>query len=396
MIKIGKSKILHSEGMSRLCADITLDGHRTTLWFAVASAQEDGLGSGRADPFAVALLPAAMRDGHELICEDPLSGCLYRQLKDSLIPSLTSVGEWYRPVVIDAPLTDIPYPNIGAVGTGFSGGVDSLYTVYRHGRDCEYPLTHLAVFNSGVFEGEDYRDCFDSACDAAARFAQECGLKTVFLDTNLYEALPERFLDVYTFRNLACALALQGLFSVYLLSSGHDIANFRFDLHNSASYDPLTVSCASTESLTFYLSGMEVKRWQKLEALSGWEPSWNWLHPCIYGTAGKLNCGHCKKCARDATTLYALGALDRYAAVFDTKEYRRNMAARMGFVLANRGNHLYDETLALMDARGVPVPQAAYLYEKQFRRAMENLQVFREGGGMNLCAAMEVVKEEKR
>ncbi len=381
MLNIGKARIERVYGQSRLCADVTLNGHGTTLWLGVPAAQEAYLSVGRADPFVMALLPAAMRGGHTLVCEDPMSQRLRHQLRDDLMSALSSVGTVYRPVPVRGPLTESPCPSRGAVGTGFSGGADSLYTVYRHGADSEYPLTHLAVFNSGVFEGESYRENFRRACGAAEQFARERGLETVFVDTNFYEALPERFLDVYSFRNLACALALQGLFAVYLLSSGHDIANFHFDLHNSASYDPLTVSCASTEGLTFYLSGMEVKRWQKLEALSDWEPSWKWLHPCIYGGAGGLNCGHCKKCARDATTLYALGTLDRYAAVFDTAEYRKHMAARMGFVLANRGNHLYDETLALMTARDVPIPPAAYVYEKQFRRAMEELSTSQRKDG---------------
>lgn len=380
MLSVGGTYIRRSDGMSRLCADIVLNGRGVTLWFAVLPSREGYLCAGRADPFVMAILPAAMRGGHEIVCEDPVSERLHHQLREYLIPALCSAGGPYHPVRITAPLTAEAHPNAGAVGTGFSGGVDSLYTVLTHGTDCEYPLTHLAVFNSGVFEGGAYRDGFRRACRAAERFAKERGLETVFVDTNFNESLPERFLDVYSFRNLACALALQGLFSVYLLSSGHDAGHFHIDLRNAASYDLLTVSCAGTESLAVYPSGAQVKRWQKLEALAEWEPSWRWLHPCIYGRAGEKNCGRCKKCARDMTTLYALGALERYGAVFDTEQYRRYRAARMGFVLANRGNHLYDETLALLEERNVPIPPAAYVYEKQFRRALEGENAPRKRG----------------
>lgn len=379
MLTIERVYLRRLNGMSRLCADITLNGHFCTLWFAVDSMQEEYLSAGRADPFVMALLPTAMRGGHRIVCKERMSERLHYQLHDYLMPALAAAGDLYHVIRISAPLTAECYPNKGAIGTGFSGGVDSLYSVYRHGTDSEYPLTHLAVFNSGVFEGEAYRDNFKRACEAAERFASEYGLEKVFVDTNLKEILPERFLDVYSFRNLACALALQGLFSVYYLSSGHDIANFQFDLHNSASYDALTASCASVESLTFYLSGAEVKRWQKLDALSEWEPSLRWLHFCIYGRAGEMNCGHCKKCARDVATLYTLGKLDRYAAVFDTKKCRNSIAAKMGFVLANQGNHLYDETLMLMEERHVQIPQAAYIYAKQFRRAMDNLKTRGDG-----------------
>lgn len=382
MLHIGKSYIRSIDGMTRLCADLVLNGHINTLWFAVAESQKAYLSVGRADPFVMALLPMAMHGNKEIVCEDPMSERLHWQLCTDLMPALASVGTWYHRISIFAPLTPMSGPCGKGVGTGFSGGVDSLYSILRHGPDSECPLTHLAVFNSGVFEGESYHKNFLAACRAAGLFAKEIGLETIFVDTNFNEMLPERFLDVYSFRNLACALAVSPLFSVYLLSSGHDMANFNFDLHNAASYDALTVYCASTENTTFYLSGAEVKRWEKIKALTEWEHSFNWLHPCIYGLAGGRNCGHCKKCSRDLTTLYALDALDKYEAVVDVPEYRKHVAARIGFVFANRGNHLYDETLALLQFKHVPIPPAAYIYEKQFRRAIDNLDSSMKRGGV--------------
>lgn len=115
-------------------------------------------------------------------------------------------------------------------------------------------------------------------------------------------------------------------------------------------------------------------RSQKLAELSDWAPSYSWLHPCFHMVTVNKNCGHCKKCARDMTTLYALGVLDRYGAVFDVPAYKRALPQRIGFVLANRGNHLFDETLALLERNKVPIPKAAYICEMQFRKAMKNLQ----------------------
>ncbi|MCM1134177.1 MAG: hypothetical protein NC400_01255 [Clostridium sp.] len=304
-----------------------------------------------------------------------MSERLYYQLNGSLIPTLSFAGEIYHPIQIKAPLAAKPMENVGAVGAGFSGGVDSLYTIMRHNEQSEYPLTHIAVFNSGVFEGLKYKDFFVESCKRAEYFAKEQNLKTIFVDTNFQEVLPERFLDVYSFRNLACALALQRLFSVYLLSSGHDAANFTLNLRNAASFDLLTVNYISTETTSFYLSGVEVKRREKLRLLAEWEPSWKWLHPCIYGLAGDYNCGHCKKCTRDQTTLYAMGKLDRYGNIFDIKQYKKYFSQRLAFVFANRGNHLFDETIELLEKQNVAIPKAAYLYEKQFRKSMQNLEI---------------------
>lgn len=63
MIWIRKTYICHMDKKSRLCADIKLDGHETTMWFAVDRAQERAFSAGCSDAFVMALLPAAMRGG---------------------------------------------------------------------------------------------------------------------------------------------------------------------------------------------------------------------------------------------------------------------------------------------------------------------------------------------
>lgn len=374
MIQIGRVYLQHTDGQARLCADIILNQRGTTLWFAVSADKEEYLCRERSDAFVMALLPMAMRGGYDIVCETPMSERLHYQMEQYLIPALAAAGTLYHMISIRVPLTNSCVENCKGVGTGFSGGVDSLYSVLTHGEGSTYPLTHLAVFNVGVFEGKEYRNAFKKSCQNAQRFAEQMELELVALDSNISEVLPERFLDVYSFRNLAGAMALQGLFSMYLLSSGHDVANFAFDLRNSATYDLLTVNCAQTESLAIYLSGGSVQRVKKLEELAGWEPAYQWLHPCVYGLVGTKNCGHCKKCIRDMTTLYALGALEHFGEVFDISAYHRAFPQRLGFVLANKENHLYQETLNLMEKNRIEIPQTAYACEAQFRRAMKNLE----------------------
>lgn len=374
MICIEELYLNHTPEQVCLCADISMNGRGTSLWFGVAPEQEEYLCASRSDAFVMALLPTAMRAGQDISCRTPMSQRLHYQLEHYLIPTLAAAGTMYRPISIHAPLTGEPVESKGAVGTGFSGGVDSLYTVMTHDSNSPYPLTHLALFNVGVFEGAGFRQTFRKACANGRKFAREMGYELVGLDSNLSEALPERFLDVYSFRNLAGAMALQGLFSVYLLSSGHGAAQFSLDLRNSATYDLLTVHCAQTENLTVYLSGSQTRRCEKLRQLSQWEPSHEWLHPCVYGLVGTQNCGRCKKCSRDMTTLYALGVLDRYGRVFDIPAYEKALPQRIGFVLANRDNHLYDETIGRLEETGAVIPPMAYACEAQFRIAMQNLK----------------------
>lgn len=374
MLNIGELYLQHTDGQVRLCADIALNGRGTTLWFGVDEAHTDCLCTDRSDAFVMALLPTAMRTGQDITCQTPMSERLHYQLEQLLIPSVCAAGKLYHPIHIQGPLTAEKVKSKGGVGTGFSGGADSLHTIMTHGKDSPFPLTHLTLFNVGVFEGAAYRQGFLKSLENAQPFADEMGLELVGLDSNLPQALPERYLDVFSYRLLSGALALQGVMSTYLVASSYDLGTFHFDLHDSGTHDFLLIHCAQTESLSLYDSGVQMKRVQKIKELADWAPAHRWLHFCIFGHVGEKNCGRCKKCARDISTLYGLGVLERFAEAVDVPAYKKTLPRQLGLVLANRGESLYDEAAKLVEASDVKIPQAAYVYAEQFQKAMKNLQ----------------------
>lgn len=375
---IGKTYIVKVDKFSRLCADIRTDKRGITLWFAVDSSQEEYLCVGRADAFVVALLPMAMRGTYDIVCEDPMSERLLYQLNNYLIPMLASTGIRYHRIHISAVYTKERYSSQGAAGTGFSGGVDCLYTIMRHGVTSEYPLDYIAVFNTGNIEKGFGKEAFWENYKQAVYFANEQKMKAIYVDTNFWEALPEDYSSIYSFRNLSCALALQGLFSVYLLSSAGSAKNFKLKLNRCNRYDLLTINCMMTESISFYLSGTEVERWEKIEALTEWVPSYNWLHPCTAGIVGQPNCGHCRKCIRDLTVLYALGKLERYESVFDIEDYLKHFPERIAFVLARTDSTSCKEIKLLLQEKNISIPKAAYVYERQFSKALQSLKASQE------------------
>lgn len=376
MIEIGKSYCISENGISKLCSDININGVRRTLWFGVDERYGQCLSVGRADPFLVILLPSAMILGDEtIVCEDVISSRLFLGINEYLLPTLVRKSGKFKKVTIKGNTSsgNESWENNKAVGVGFSGGVDSLFSILSHGKDSSFPVTHLAVFNSGVFEG-DIEKNFCEACARCQRFADMLSLETVFVNSNIPYVLRERFLDIYSFRNLGFALALQGLFSTYLLSSGHDAAHFSIDFDNSATYDMLTVNSVCTENLTFYLSGAETTRVEKIKSLAEWQPAYSWLHPCIKGFAGGKNCGKCKKCIRDMTTLYCLGKLDAFNRVFDIEEFTRNRSQKMAFVMANKGNHLFDDVIFLMEQHPDLIPEFAYRLASSFKASIDQLK----------------------
>ena len=375
MLHIGKGYLARADGMTRLCADVTIGERRTTLWFAVESNQEEYLTLGRSDPFVMAMLPAAMRGSHEIVCEDPMSERLHYQLCCHAIPAFAFAGELYHAIRITAPLTAVPYRSQGAVGTGFSGGVDSLYTVMQHGPGSDCPLTHLAMFDTGALEPENGPEKIARFHSQGRRFAEERGLDTVIMSTNLEAALSnaERSAEVYIFRLIARVLALQGLFSMYVFSSGTKFSEFSMNLREPSFHEALILPCSSTESLAFYDGGAVLDRYGKLEILSEWEPSYRWMHQCTYGAPGDMNCGHCKKCIRDMAALWAYGKLDRYKAVFDVPDFEKNLTVRLGSALAKPALPIFGKPIELLKNCGRPIPPAAWVYARHFERAMANV-----------------------
>lgn len=274
MIRIGKSRIVQEQGYSRLCADIQIDEKTIELYFRVEHTQEKYLCKGRADAFVVAVLPLALRHNQSIVCEDAISERLHYQLNEYFIPTLTFEKGEEEPISIQAEPESEAYPNQGAVGTVFSNDVHSLYTILQSGKECKYPLSHIAVFNPGMFEGK--RDAFQERCSLAVRLARKLDLQMVSVDTNFCQVLQERFLNVRTYWNLACALALQGLFSVYLIPAVYAASQFKVDLGDSARYDLLTTMCVCTESMSVYLSGSEVKYGEKLPLIQEWDSTGKW------------------------------------------------------------------------------------------------------------------------
>lgn len=368
MINIGKPYLKEEEGLVKLCADIDVNGSVKTLWFGVSHENRDMIAADRADSFVIVLLFLAERLGQNIVSEAPVSRKLLYELRHYVVPVV--FGKKFD---IIADPSDLTYAG-SEIATGFSGGVDSMYTVMMHGSDSEYPLTTLCVFNTGVYEGERYRDTYREALKNAGAFADLYGYKLVGIDSNIREVLPERYLDVYSFRLAAFALLLQKSVRVYLFSSGHRAVEFEMDRHNTATYDLFSIYHLSSESFSFFLSGCEITRVGKIQALCDYAPSKKWLAPCVFSQrVGTKNCGHCKKCIRDMSVLYSMGRLDEYSAVFDIDDYLRNISLRMGFVFANE-EPLCHEAAEFIKKSGIAIPEKSYIFEKQFRTAMQNLK----------------------
>ena len=369
---------------ARLAARITAGDEsgscrETELWFRVREPYGRYLTDSQADAFAVSLLYTAACTGRDILSDVPVSGRLLYQLNEYMLPSLAGMlGK--EPVRVRAPAAREPLPCEGAVGTGYSGGVDSFFTISQHTgmalQDAPWrpALTHILVINAGVYEGPDARVVFENACRDAEEAGAALGLKAVGIDTNLHPALKECYLSVSSFRLCAAVLSMQGLFGTYLLSSGNTHEYFRLAQKDIASVDLLTCGMLSTETLRFTGFGGGTPRIEKIRALTEYAPCYTRLHPCFVNPVTEMNCGHCKKCRRDTVSLWAMGALDRFSAVYDVKRAERERTVSIAFLLANSGVGFYREALDEMERAGIAVPARSRILAEQFRRSMSYLE----------------------
>ncbi len=360
-IRIGLPYLEQTSDGTRLCAPVLLRGQEQTMWFSVAPEYGEYLTDDRADAFVAGILTTAMRDGTDIVCEAPVTRRVLYQLGHYLIPMMAAnMADVFHPIKIHAEPTDAKLPCAGAVGTGWSGGADCMFTLMRglNAEEHSRRLTHLLITSNGALEEEDNSAALRRLVEKAREgIGAETGLKVMGVDTNLQELQSEAFLAVAAFRHSAVTLALQKLFGAFLWSSAYEFARFSFDPNNAFYYELVIYSSFETDTTVLYSAGGAYSRVQKLQALSDYPLARKYLHPCIH-IEGK-NCGRCGKCVRTEAALYGLGTLDKFAEVFDVDAFERDKDWYFAQLLANGHSQHYGEALVLLRQRGIePSPEA--------------------------------------
>lgn len=387
MIRIFQPHVIREEAHARLSADVEIDGKRAAVWFRVAGKFGEYLCDERSDAFVIGVLNYAMRNGHDIVCEAPMSEDLLYQIDTYLIDALYKNSRRLHRTRISAQVASAPLPCAGAVGTGISCGIDSLHALACQ-CDPKYPghrITHLTFNNVGSHgEGARARRLFEERRIRAERFSREYGFELVEGDSNLMDIVEQDHYLSHTYSSCFAIYALQKLYSVYYYASsgsGYD----EFSVRNSERYAPgryemLALPLFSTHSLRIYSEGEAIGRLEKTLTVSGFAPSYKYLHVC---TESVGNCGRCEKCTRTMLALDALGKLDLYRQVFDVDYY---LAHRSEYLLRMlhyyyKGRHDYRELYPALKEE-IPLPVRIRLAHEPLKygtlRLLEKL-----GGGFS-------------
>lgn len=360
------------------------------LWFAVPLAYKQYLCAERSDAFVVAMLWYAMVTGADIEVESPMSEQMAFSVQHYLIPALCTDENHRRRIHLYGPTTDKPYHNIKAVGTGMSCGVDSIYTLQQYtGKEIpnRYRLTHLTYYNMGAIfhpnrsEKKEYtlQEFYETTdriseekCENARQVAEQSGLPLIYVKSNLDK---DYYRGAYghtaVYRNCAMTLALQGLFSVYLCSSGGWPNYFDLTLtEGSEHYESLLCNCLSTESLTFILSDYATRA-EKTVTIADNPLAQKYLDVCFCFNS----CGKCTKCRRTLVTLDIFDKTDKFANIFDVKYFKANRSAYYAWLLKTKdGDYKDDNAVFARDLyrlaleRGKIPQEAVDTYKRQSSR----------------------------
>jgi len=346
-LSIGKPYIERlTNGKARLCSMITKGEEKEVLYYEVDEEYEQYLNDDRCDCFVVGLLNSCMYNGEDIITEAPVSTQLLFQLRVYYIPVLADLFSDMNAITIEADLIDEDVPNLGAIGTGNSGGVDSTYTMLKYSRDVldSYKLTHAMFTNISTNDTDDerIRALFEHDIPLKKEAAEYLGLKFISCYTNLYSFYKQPGIFNHYFAQQYCSapMALGKLFKVYYFSSTFKVCDFSMDesfIVSSGRYDIYSLDTLSTNSLKFYSAGTEVDRMDKMDYITIFDYTKKYLQVCSieqsfggHNKGDKLNCGYCSKCGRMIGLFYAQGILDDFKNIFDLSFFYKNKAKFIG------------------------------------------------------------------
>ncbi|MBQ6352559.1 MAG: hypothetical protein IJJ28_04770 [Lentisphaeria bacterium] len=237
------------------------------------------------------------------------------------------------------------FPAGRGVGTGFSGGVDSFYTIAGNiggaGRaGSTDPLTHLFFFNVGtnglgrsLGELEHVRRKFLMRYEKFLPTARMIGLPFIPVDSNVPSFLPDNILANITVSNASAVHFVRKGLKKYLLSSaGYNYEQlFRVFRTSNADMDviaPILCPWLGDDSLRLIPCGTAKSRIEKMKLIVDYPPARHCLNVCNSTEVMEENCSVCLKCRRTMTDLEILGKLDDFRDVFKVDEWRDKYKSR--------------------------------------------------------------------
>ena len=333
MIKISNIRIESGADVSRLTADIDVDGKSAPLWFEVEPKYGKYLTPERCDAYVLAVLHYALRYGHDIVCDTPMTDRLWDGLCGQFIPAFQKANSGRCHLVdvkcpLDGEVERIAEKQV--VATGVSCGVDSMHVFAGHA-----DITHGCIWNGHGRNWDETEEKREKTWNALVRRAREftshLGIELVVGNSNFdHGCIPEIMWDGMTTNgNLFCIFALQKLWSKYYVASDCAADIFRFSIpldEDPAHYEFFLFPLVSLPHMQILMDGADKKRIEKIGELVDYKPAQRFLNTCWRLSDNHNNCSHeCPKCMRTMLGLWCYGALDRFSGVYDVGYFKTHL-----------------------------------------------------------------------
>lgn len=267
----------------------------------------------RGEPFVAAILPAAMRLGQPIILPDtlPLDPGFVRHLE-----TLQGIfARWFGWSVVPIEATTAPRTAPATLrATGYSGGVDSAWTVHALGR----AIDGVVLIDGIEYPGDDPRLMADVTARLGAVIAGR-GLELLVVRTNVKafgRALGGKWSGSVGAAVASAAHALN--LAEYHIAASNSWENLRpYGSH------PLTDPLWGSTTLAIRHHGAERRRIEKLDRLRAAPDLLAALRVCFQG--GIYNCGVCQKCLMTRAALRALGMTSSLLPALDDPKRLRDV-----------------------------------------------------------------------
>ncbi|MBI9043696.1 MAG: hypothetical protein JEZ06_04375 [Anaerolineaceae bacterium] len=295
------------------------------LWYRLPEEYSEYLNP-QSDAFLAASLLGAMHFGEDIEVQGSTSPQLAYNLEEYQYLARFNFPKLLKPVSVKYEQLSTINRKANFVGTSFSGGVDSLFTLKSHLPDFQnnpdYQITH-AVFIRGFDILPHESGYYDSLFYQYEKQLINLGIKLIEVETNIVSLTHQRlnFSNFYGPQIVSAALILSGLFQRYFIPSSGDYELLRTA---SSTANPLMDRLLTNGATQIIHHGSTHTRSEKIEAIADWKTAQKLLWVCLEANSKEAtwNCSRCEKCMRTMIPLYSLAKLVNFKT-FD-KPFTRN------------------------------------------------------------------------
>ena len=314
-MKLLKVQKINTDEHVRLVGTVQIDNpsREIELYFQYPQKFTDCV-SDSADAFVPALLLPAMEKGENLEIVPPVSEKLCLNLQ-----KIQDIFHQWHPnhlqkitVIANHKTKFIPHAK-PQVGSFFSLGVDSFYTLHKHinSTNAFLPsISHLIHMKGIEFPLSYYKENREFKVNERIReVANKTGIDCIFGETNIRSHFPLKWGLYYHGAGLASvALSLSNGFQSVLIPSTD---SYKAIFHWGSS--PLIDHWWSTEKVNIFHDGSEVERAEKTaKFLAKDSLAKEYLRVCLKNYGTETNCGQCTKCVRTMLPLQISGQLAQF------------------------------------------------------------------------------------